>query len=106
MKIRLKNEIVALKDSDLDMQETGPGNYLNAEEWDELISQDNVILIDTRNSYEVAFGTFKNAINPDTQSFSELPEWFKKNVNLNDKNQKIAMFCKIIFLCENKARCD
>jgi UPF0176 protein len=100
MKVRLKNEIVALKDTDLDMQQTHPGHYLGAKEWDDLISQENVILIDTRNSYEVAFGTFKNAVNPDTQSFSELPQWFEKNVDLNNKDQKIAMFCTGGIRCE------
>lgn len=100
MKVRLKKEIVALKDSKLNMFETPVGHYLNANEWDELINQKDVIVIDTRNSFEIAFGTFKNAIDPKTQSFSQLPEWFEKNVNMQDKNQKIAMFCTGGIRCE------
>lgn len=100
MKVRLKKEIVALKDAELNMFETPVGHYLNADEWDDLISQDDVILIDTRNSYEIAYGTFKNAIDPETQSFSLLPEWFERNVDMQNKNQKIAMFCTGGIRCE------
>ncbi len=100
MKVRLKNEIVALKDGDLDMHKTAAGEYLNPEDWNKLISEQNVVLIDTRNSYEFAFGSFENSINPDTQSFSELPEWFEKNVDMSDKTKKIAMFCTGGIRCE------
>ena len=100
MKVRLKNEIVTLKDGDLDMHKNPPGEYLNPQDWNKLISEQNVVLIDTRNSYEFAFGSFENSINPDTQSFSELPEWFEKNVDMNDKTKKIAMFCTGGIRCE------
>ena len=103
MKVRLKNEIVALKDDalvNLDMSENPPGKHLNADEWDQLISDKNVIVVDTRNSYEVAFGTFKNSVNPDTQAFSQITEWLEQNVDMSDKNQKIAMFCTGGIRCE------
>ncbi len=99
MKIRLKQEIVRMR-YNIDMQETSPGHYLNAEEWDALIKEKGVVLIDTRNHYEVAFGSFKGAIDPHTQNFSDFPEWFEKYVNLNDKEQKIAMFCTGGIRCE------
>ena len=103
MKVRLKNEIVALKDQaliDFDMDEHPPGINLNAAEWDELISEKDVIVVDTRNSYEVAYGTFKNSVNPDTQAFSEITQWLEQNVDVNDKTQKIAMFCTGGIRCE------
>jgi UPF0176 protein len=82
------------------MHKTAAGEYLNPEDWNKLISEQNVVLIDTRNSYEFAFGSFENSINPDTQSFSELPEWFEKNVDMSDKTKKIAMFCTGGIRCE------
>ncbi len=103
MKVRLKNEIVALKDKELvalDMSETPPGKHLDAADWNKLIKREDVIVVDTRNSYEVAFGTFKNAVNPYTQAFSEITEWFEKNVDINNKSQKIAMFCTGGIRCE------
>jgi UPF0176 protein len=98
MKVRLKNEIVALKDTELDMHSSAVGHYLDAPEWNKLISEEGVLVIDTRNSYEVAYGTFKSAVNPDTQSFSEFPEWFEKHCD--DKNKKVAMFCTGGIRCE------
>lgn len=103
IKVRLKNEIVALKQDsliDLDMIENPTGYHLEPEEWDELIKQDNVILIDTRNSYEVAYGTFKNAVNPDTETFAGITQWLEQNINIEDKAQKIAMFCTGGIRCE------
>ncbi len=103
MKVRLKNEIISLKDQaliDLDMDENPPGAHLNATEWDELISEKNVIVVDTRNSYEVAYGTFTNSVNPDTQAFSEITKWLEQNVDMSDKAQKIAMFCTGGIRCE------
>jgi UPF0176 protein len=103
MKVRLKNEIVALKKDtliNLDMTTNPAGQPLDAAAWDKLINQDGLILIDTRNSYEVAYGTFKNAVNPDTETFAGITEWFEQNINLNDKSQKIAMFCTGGIRCE------
>ncbi len=100
MKVRLKSEIVSLKDQSLDMHKITVGEPLEPQEWSELLSDQNVLLIDTRNSYEFAFGSFENSINPDTQTFSELPQWFEKNVDINDKTKKIAMFCTGGIRCE------
>ena len=101
MKIRLKQEIVRMRcENIIDMQKDGAGTYLDANEWDNLIQNDDVILIDTRNYYEIAFGSFKGAINPSTQNFSDFPEWFEKNIDLQNKDQKIAMFCTGGIRCE------
>jgi len=98
MKVRLKKEIVALG-----IPEVSPtkrvGTYVSPEEWNSLISDPDIILIDTRNGYEVDIGTFRNAINPKTSSFREFPEYVKKNLNTK-KNKKIAMFCTGGIRCE------
>jgi UPF0176 protein len=98
MKVRLKPEIVRLKIKDLDMSKVG--EYLDAKEWDDLISKKETILIDTRNDYEVIFGTFKNARNPKTRNFSDLPEWVERNLRGVDKETPIAMFCTGGIRCE------
>jgi UPF0176 protein len=100
LKIRLKKEIVALKCSEIDLNITKPGEYLNSTEWDALIARDDVMLIDTRNNFEYAYGTFKGAINPNTKSFAELPQWLEKNLDYTKKDQKIAMFCTGGIRCE------
>ena len=98
MKVRLKKEIVALG-----IPEVSPtikvGKYIEPEDWDNLINDPEITLIDTRNNYEVDIGTFKNAINPRTTSFREFPEYVKKNLNPK-KNKKIAMFCTGGIRCE------
>lgn len=97
MKIKLKKEIVTLgvevKPRDL------VGHYLDPKEWNELIAQDDVILIDTRNDYEYKAGTFKGAIDPKTETFREFPEYVKKELEAH-KNKKIAMFCTGGIRCE------
>ncbi len=98
MKVRLKPEIVRLKIENLDMSKVG--EYLDAKKWDELISSKGTITIDTRNDYEVIFGTFKNAINPKTRNFSDLPEWVERNLKNVDKETPIAMFCTGGIRCE------
>jgi len=105
MKVRLKNEIVALKQDtliNLDIDRNPAGGYLDCKEWDALIEQDDVIVIDTRNSYEFAYGSFnvKNIINPDTETFADITQWLKDNINMNHKTQKIAMFCTGGIRCE------
>ncbi|MBF7683364.1 rhodanese-related sulfurtransferase [Acinetobacter sp. B5B] len=97
MKIKLKKEIVTLgvkvKPRNL------VGHYLNPKEWNDLIAQDDVILIDTRNDYEYKAGTFKNAVDPKTDSFREFPEYVKTQL-AEHKNKKIAMFCTGGIRCE------
>ena len=97
MKVKLKKEIVTLgvevKPRDL------VGHYLDPKEWNDLISRDDVILIDTRNDYEFKAGTFKGAIDPKTESFREFPEYVKQNLEQH-KDKKIAMFCTGGIRCE------
>lgn len=101
LKVRLKPEIVRLKDDELlqlDMAKVG--THLDSDEWDKMISSKDTITIDTRNDYEVIFGTFKNAINPKTRNFSDLPEWVERNLKGVDKKTPIAMFCTGGIRCE------
>jgi UPF0176 protein len=98
MKVRLKKEIVALG-----VEGVSPtkkvGQYVKPEDWNELISDPDTIIIDTRNDYEVDIGTFKNAINPKTKTFREFPEYVDKNLD-PAKHKKIAMFCTGGIRCE------
>ena len=98
MKVRLKKEIVTLG-----MPEVSPtkkvGTYVKPEDWNSLINDPDITLIDTRNGYEVDIGSFRNAINPKTSSFREFPKYIKKNLNPK-KTKKIAMFCTGGIRCE------
>lgn len=98
IKVKIKPEIVALKFGDLDVENL-KGKYIEPRDWDSFIGRDDVITIDTRNDYEVKIGTFKNAIDPKTKTFRELPEWTQNNLNLL-KNKKVAMFCTGGIRCE------
>ena len=96
-KVKLKKEIVTLG---VEVQPRSQvGHYLNPKEWHDFIQQDDVILIDTRNDYEYKAGTFKNAIDPQTESFREFPEYVEKNLS-DAKDKKIAMFCTGGIRCE------
>lgn len=97
MKVRLKKEIVTLGIDNIDV--TNTGIYVPAEDWDTLISDPDVILIDTRNDYEIEIGTFPGAINPLTEAFGEFPEWVEKNLDAGAK-PKVAMFCTGGIRCE------
>ncbi|EAZ88914.1 oxygen-dependent tRNA uridine(34) hydroxylase TrhO [Crocosphaera chwakensis] len=98
IKVKLKKEIVTLG-----MPEVNPneqvGNYVTSEQWNELIQDDETIVIDTRNNYEVNIGTFEGAVNPQTQSFREFPEYVQQNLDPK-KHKKIAMFCTGGIRCE------
>ena len=100
MKVRLKKEIVTIG-----LPEINPnkkvGKYVKPEDWNELISDPNVVVIDTRNKYETKIGSFQNALDPETSSFREFPDWVKKFKNSEDNtNKKIAMFCTGGIRCE------
>ena len=102
MKVRLKKEIVTIGNTEVNPNKY-IGKYIEPNDWNELISDPNTILIDTRNEYEVAIGTFKGAINPKTKSFRDLPNWIKNNLENEDddyKDKKIAMFCTGGIRCE------
>ncbi|MDJ0612425.1 MAG: rhodanese-related sulfurtransferase [Rhizobiaceae bacterium] len=98
MKVRLKKEIVTLGVEGVSPTKT-VGDYIPAEKWNDFISDPNVTVIDTRNDYEVAIGTFKNAVNPETNSFREFPDWLDAQSDLA-KDAKIAMFCTGGIRCE------
>ena len=97
-KVRLKNEIVALKVEGVDPNKM-VGQYVEPDEWNTLISQDDVVVIDTRNDYEVKIGTFKNAVNPETGAFNEFPDYVAENLDPS-KHKKVAMFCTGGIRCE------
>lgn len=101
LKVKLKKEIVTIGDKTVKPQEV-TGNYIDPKDWNDLIDDNNTILIDTRNDYECAIGTFKNAINPKTVRFRDFPKWVKtQNFSKEDKkNKKIAMFCTGGIRCE------
>jgi UPF0176 protein len=98
MKVKLKKEIVTLG-----VQGVSPtkkvGTYVKPEDWNALISDPDIILIDTRNDYEVDIGTFKGAVDPKTTTFREFPEYVAKNLD-KTKHKKVAMFCTGGIRCE------
>jgi UPF0176 protein len=98
MKVRLKKEIVTIGNVVANPNEK-VGTYVDPEDWNALINDPDVILIDTRNSYEFGVGTFKGAIDPQTESFGEFPAYVRNNLH-NQKNKKIAMFCTGGIRCE------
>ena len=98
MKVKLKKEIVTMGVEDIDPLKS-VGTYVDPKDWNELISDPEVVLVDTRNDYEFEVGTFKNAINPNTESFREFPAYTKKHLDPK-KHKKIAMFCTGGIRCE------
>ena len=97
-KVKLKKEIVTLGVEGIDPQRV-VGTYVSPKDWNQLISDPDVVLIDTRNNYEYQVGTFKNAINPNTESFREFPRYVVENLN-PQQHKKIAMFCTGGIRCE------
>jgi UPF0176 protein len=98
MKVRLKKEIVTIGVTDIDPVRD-VGTYVEPEKWNDLINDPDVVLIDTRNDYEVAEGTFEGAINPGTASFREFPHFADKHLN-PERDTKIAAFCTGGIRCE------
>ena len=98
MKVRLKREIVTMGQPNVDPV-ARVGNYVDAADWNDLISAPDVAVIDTRNDYEVAIGTFDGAVDPQTKSFGEFPAWWEHNKH-RFHNKKIAMFCTGGIRCE------
>jgi UPF0176 protein len=98
MKVRLKKEIVTLGLPEIDPTEQ-VGTYVSPQDWNQLVSDPDVIIIDTRNDYEVQIGSFQGAINPETHSFREFPEYVQKNLDPN-QHKKVAMFCTGGIRCE------
>ncbi len=106
LKIKLKKEIVTMRVPGLDPNVT-VGQYVAPEKWNDLLNDPNVVLIDTRNDYEVKIGTFENAIDPHIRTFADLPAWVEENeapgkplAPQNGKKPKVAMFCTGGIRCE------
>ena len=97
-KVKLKTEIVTMGVEGVDPNQV-VGTYVKPKNWNELISDPETLLVDTRNDYEIEIGTFKNAVNPNTKSFREFPEFIENNLNPK-KHKKIAMFCTGGIRCE------
>ncbi|MBE9186230.1 rhodanese-related sulfurtransferase [Microcoleus sp. LEGE 07076] len=98
LKIRLKREIVTMGIPDINPRVMA-GKYVKPDEWNQLLDDPDVVVVDVRNEFEVSMGTFKGAINPHTKSFSDLPEWALQEAALRDK-PKVAMFCTGGIRCE------
>ena len=98
MKVRLKKEIVTLGVPGIDPSRD-VGRYVEPADWNALISDPDTIVIDTRNDYEVAIGSFDRASNPETQSFGEFPAWFRERRAQFD-GKRVAMFCTGGIRCE------
>lgn len=98
MKVKVKPEIVTLRVSNLDPTKN-VGNYVDAKDWNELIADPDVVVIDTRNSFEFARGTFERAVDPGTAAFKEFPDFVEQALD-PAKHKKIAMFCTGGIRCE------
>ena len=102
LKIKIKKEIVTMGVPEINpLKDTG--TYIETANWNKVIKNQNTILIDTRNHYEVSIGTFKNSINPNTRNFSEFPKWVDDHLEsqIEDKEAtNIAMFCTGGIRCE------
>jgi UPF0176 protein len=98
LKVRLKKEIVTMGVADVDPS-ASVGTYVAPEDWNELITDADTVVIDARNDYEVGIGTFEGALNPNTESFRDLPKWLHEHRS-ELENKKVAMFCTGGIRCE------
>jgi UPF0176 protein len=98
LKVRLKKEIVTLGDGEADPTRQ-VGIYVNPSEWNDLIARPDTLLIDTRNAFEVAMGTFAGALNPDIQSFGQFKDFTASHLDPS-RHRRIAMFCTGGIRCE------
>ena len=97
-KVKLKKEIVTMGVEGIDPRHT-VGSYVKPKDWNALISDPDVLVIDTRNDYEIEIGTFKHAVDPKTKTFREFPDYVKEHMD-KDKHKKVAMFCTGGIRCE------
>ncbi|MEO0985565.1 MAG: rhodanese-related sulfurtransferase [Cyanobacteria bacterium J06639_14] len=98
MKVKIKREIVTL-DQPVAKPSEQVGTYISPHDWNRLITDPEVVLVDTRNEYEVGIGTFKGAVNPHTQAFRQLPDYVDNHLD-PQKHKKVAMFCTGGIRCE------
>lgn len=99
-KVRIKKEIVTLK-KDVEIKK-GFGTHVKAKDWNKIISDPEILVLDTRNDYEVELGTFVNAVNPRVAEFNQLPEFIEENLDPS-KHKRVAMFCTGGIRCEKFA---
>ena len=102
LKIKIKKEIVTMGINGIKPSQDN-GTYINSADWNILIKNQNTIVIDTRNNYEVSIGTFQNSINPNTRNFREFPRWVDDHLDSHLENKEstnIAMFCTGGIRCE------
>tara|TARA_R110002072_G_scaffold301164_1_gene480197 strand:+ start:57782 stop:58738 length:957 start_codon:yes stop_codon:yes gene_type:complete len=97
-KVKLKNEIVTMGVEDIDPRHI-VGTYVKPQDWNALISDPEVVVIDTRNDYEYQIGSFERAVNPETDAFREFPEFVERNLDPS-RHKKVAMFCTGGIRCE------
>lgn len=98
LKVRLKTEIVSIGEPSVDPTRT-VGTYVSPERWNDVLRDPDVVVIDTRNDYEVRVGSFEGAVDPGLKSFRDFPSWARANLD-PERNQKIAMFCTGGIRCE------
>lgn len=98
MKVKCKKEIVTMGVDGIDPNKE-KGQYVKPKDWNALVNDPDVVVVDTRNDYEVELGTFKGAVDPKTESFGEFPAYVKANMN-PEKTPKVAMFCTGGIRCE------
>lgn len=101
LKVKLKKEIVTIGIKDIDVNKS-VGVYVEPKDWNNLIKDPNIVLLDTRNSYEHSIGSFKGAIKPNIESFREIPDYIDKNLD-SYKDKKVAMFCTGGIRCEKSS---
>ena len=100
IKVKIKTEIVRLRQN-VNIKK-GIGTHVKPSEWNEIIKDPEVFILDTRNDYEFQIGTFKGAVNPNTEKFSDLPKFIEENLN-PEQHKKVAMFCTGGIRCEKFA---
>lgn len=102
MKVRIKAEIVTMGEPDLDPA-TGAGTYVSPARWNALIADPDTVIIDTRNDYEAAVGAFAGAVQPNTRSFRDFPDWFRTEGRAlleQTGAKRVAMYCTGGIRCE------
>jgi UPF0176 protein len=99
LKVRIKNEVVTMRSGRADPR-VGVGKYVQPEDWNALVRDPDVVLIDVRNAFEVAHGSFDGARDPGTTTFGDFPSWLASSPDAPRKDQKVAMFCTGGIRCE------
>ena len=99
LKVKYKKEIVTMGEIDVDPQ-TNAGQHIDAKDWNALVTRGDVMLIDTRNKYEISMGRFMGAVDPMIENFQEFPVWANELASGPDKPDKIAMYCTGGIRCE------